>query len=115
MFITDGITSKAQADIIHERHRQIGEEGWDSEHDKSHSFGELSAAAACYALPEGLRTYEIVDCFGGNKFILTPVNWPWAANAWKPQSPRRDLVRAAALLIAEIERMDALESELNDE
>ncbi|AKQ30008.1 TPA: hypothetical protein JI225_05075 [Acinetobacter baumannii] len=25
---------------------------------------------------------------------------------WKPKSPRQDLVRAAALLIAEIERLD---------
>lgn len=35
-------------------------------------------------------------------------NWPrsWSRAWWKPKNPRRDLVRAAALLIAEIERLD---------
>ncbi|BCR41623.1 hypothetical protein KHAB170019_24460 [Acinetobacter baumannii] len=32
--------------------------------------------------------------------------WPFADTFWKPKSPRQDLVRAAALLIAEIERLD---------
>ncbi|WP_171346570.1 hypothetical protein [Acinetobacter baumannii] len=31
---------------------------------------------------------------------------PFADTFWKPKSPRQDLVRAAALLIAEIERLD---------
>lgn len=37
-----------------------------------------------------------------------PDAWPttWAEDWWKPKNPRRDLVRAAALLIAEIERLD---------
>ena len=32
--------------------------------------------------------------------------WPWAASWWKPKNRRRDLVRAAALIVAEIERID---------
>lgn len=32
--------------------------------------------------------------------------WPWDWAWWKPKNPRRDLVRAAALIIAEIERLD---------
>jgi hypothetical protein len=34
--------------------------------------------------------------------------WPskWAEHWFKPKDPRRDLVRAAALCIAEIERLD---------
>lgn len=35
-----------------------------------------------------------------------PDFWPWGDCYWKPKSPRQDLVRAAALLIAEIERLD---------
>ncbi|SUU02078.1 Uncharacterised protein [Acinetobacter baumannii] len=35
-----------------------------------------------------------------------PEYWPWDDCYWKPKSPRQDLVRAAALLIAEIERLD---------
>ena len=32
--------------------------------------------------------------------------WPWDAEWFKPSSSRRDLVKAAALLLAEIERDD---------
>ena len=32
--------------------------------------------------------------------------WPWDRQWWKPKSRRRNLVRAAALLIAAIERID---------
>jgi len=37
---------------------------------------------------------------------LPPRGWPWAKSWWKPASLRRSLVKAAALLIAEIERID---------
>jgi hypothetical protein len=32
--------------------------------------------------------------------------WPWDLKWWKPTTPRRDLVKAAALIVAEIERLD---------
>lgn len=32
--------------------------------------------------------------------------WPWPSKWWKPKSQRRDLVRAGALILAEIERLD---------
>jgi len=32
--------------------------------------------------------------------------WPWNMVWWKPKNYRRDLVKAAALLVAEIERLD---------
>ena len=32
--------------------------------------------------------------------------WPWAAEWWKPKDCRRNLVRAGALILAEIERLD---------
>ena len=32
--------------------------------------------------------------------------WRWEAHWFKPRSPRADLVRAGALIIAEIERLD---------
>lgn len=35
---------------------------------------------------------------------MTP--WPWDAKWWKPKNTRRDLVRAGALIVAELERMD---------
>lgn len=85
--------SKALEDIAAERRRQIEAEGWTPEHDDEHQAGQLADAAACYALynfPRVIRT----------RF------WPWAQEWWKPKDFRRDLVKAGALIVAEIERMD---------
>jgi hypothetical protein len=32
--------------------------------------------------------------------------WPWSREWWQPKDRRRDLVRAGALIVAEIERLD---------
>lgn len=93
-FLTgSGITSAAM-DVLAERKRQVQEEGWDAWHDDKHKTGEIALAAACYALH---RSPVMCD---------VRAYWPWDPSWWKPKNPRRDLVRAAALLIAEIERMD---------
>lgn len=94
-------------EIRAERERQISEEGWSPQHDAAHKQGELAGAAACYALRdlniqnEDLRRQadRLVDDL-----------WPWAPFWWKPTSRRRNLVRAAALLVAEIERLDRAEA-----
>lgn len=76
-----------------ERVRQMEEEGWTREHDDTHTNGELAAAGGCYALAMWSRT----DC---------ERLWPWAAD-WKPSDDRmRNLVRAGALIAAEIDRLD---------
>jgi hypothetical protein len=69
-------------EIAAERARQISVEGWTPEHDDGHDFGQMSSAAACYAF------------------------WPWDEKWWKPGTPRRNLVKAGALIVAEIERLD---------
>lgn len=89
--------NKAINDIMLERARQMNVEGWTPEHDDDHSDGSLAQAAACYAL--GRRKLESL---GGHRVDL----WPWEDEAWKPKDARRNLVRAAALLVAEIERID---------
>jgi hypothetical protein len=96
--------SHAIADVLKERHRQKSHERFSPEHDDRHTQGQLAGAAACYtlfslppSLPPGLQ--RMVD-------ELIPRLFPWERTWWKPYSPRRDLVRAAALLIAEIERID---------
>ena len=43
---------------------------------------------------------------------LRPLFWPWDGNRWKPSTPRNDLIKAAALLIAEIERLDRIEADV---
>jgi hypothetical protein len=72
--------------IAAERQRQIEAEGWTPEHDDGHATGDLAEAAAAYTL---------------NDVTLFP--WPdW----WKPGTdPVRRLVKAGALIAAEIDRL----------
>lgn len=89
--------SKALIDVMNERARQHDEEGWTPEHDDSHASGELAQAAVCYAdTSDGLTLREL------------PRRWPlnWHPRYWKPSIHRRNLVKAAALILAEIERLD---------
>ena len=87
------LMSKASVDVLAERERQIKAEGYDTKHDDEHNHRELSAAAACYA-----------DAFGPDD--QCPACWPWGTEAWNPKDYRSNMVRAAALLLAEIERLD---------
>jgi hypothetical protein len=93
--------SQAVRDVVAERERQQSAEGWTSEHDDEHDGGELASASASYAIDaaEQLRSR-------GRPITRVPLCWPWDMGWWKPKGPRIDLVRAAALLIAEIERLD---------
>lgn len=91
--------------IAAERQRQITAEGWSAEHDDNHDSGELSGAGAAYALNAACMLYP----FNGTEIEdPTLVGWParWGITAWKPKSPREDLVRAGALIAAEIDRLD---------
>lgn len=88
--------SKATDDVIEERARQMGAEGWTPEHDDLHGRGDLAVAGACYAMHTDAHS-DAGD---------PPPEWPWEPEWWKPKGTRRDLVRAAALIIAEIERID---------
>lgn len=94
-------------EIAAERKRQIEVEGWTPEHDDAHDQGEMADAAACYAWCAGLtadsRELLAEDWFDSS--VLRRL-WPWARGWWKPKDRRRDLIRAAALIVAEIERLD---------
>ena len=99
-------------EIAAERNRQIEQEGWNDAHDDQHRDGELSRAAACYAAHAS--AYQRVDHYVGLDAYQTVepsrsadnYGWPWARKWWKPKDPRRDLIRAGALIVAEIERLD---------
>lgn len=86
----------AAADVLAERKRQVSAEGWTPGHDDEYEHGELADAAGCYALSS-----ELFDCAGE-----PPRPWPWPDEWWKPTNRRRDLVKAGALILAEIERLD---------
>jgi hypothetical protein len=89
---TDEATD-AGRDVLSERARQIASEGWTPAHDDKYRNRELVAAAECYAG----TVYENEQC---------PAMWPWPVEWWKPSKYRRNLVKAGALILAEIERLD---------
>lgn len=96
----------AVEDVVAERRRQIETEGWTPEHDDEHANGEMATAAACYAYvaPLGGHARRRLANEGA------PYRWPWDSTWWKPKDARSDLVRAGALILAEIERLDRLEA-----
>ena len=83
--------SSAISDVIAERLRQQSVKGFTTQQDDTYICGELAAAAICYIEPMEAESY-----------------WPadWHDDSFKPSCDRRDLVKACALLIAEIERLD---------
>ena len=87
--------------IAQERQRQIEVEGWTPEHDDEHDCGEMAAAGASYALfdPSMLEgDWE-------------PSFWPWDKKWWKPSEYQiRNLVKAGALIAAEIDRLQRKEN-----
>lgn len=85
--------------IAAERRRQITEEGWTAASDDEFTSGELVLAAAAYALA------AIDDLTDEVSPSLVRRLWPWSADWWKPKGPVQNLVRAAALLAAEIDRV----------
>lgn len=87
--------------ITEERERQVSHEGWTAAHDQEHHRGELIHAAQSYTMVadaqvKGVRT---PPCF-------IPKFWPWDRQWWKPsEDPVRNLVKAGALIAAEIDRI----------
>ncbi|HHF0699400.1 TPA: hypothetical protein ACPIBI_001941 [Pseudomonas aeruginosa] len=83
---------QAWIDVQAERRRQVEAEGWTPEHDDLYCAAELPRAAAAYILN------------GAND--EAPAIWPFVAKWWKPRDARSNYVRASALILAEIERLD---------
>lgn len=104
--------------IAAERQRQIDRLGKTAEHDDDYIVGELPSAAICYAIAG--------DCLANGKvmmgedYVCTPenlmenfqslefngVNWPWDWKDFKiSPDPIRNLVKAGALIAAEIDRL----------
>lgn len=98
--------------IAIERDRQIHHLGWTHEHDDSHNDAELAKAAACYAsvgaaVGRGLDIEQIRDLYTeGMEFLI---EWPWKDDSWKPSNdPIPNLIKAGALIAAEIDRLQRL-------
>jgi hypothetical protein len=76
----------AGSDVLNERLRQVEREGYSHEHDDGLVDGQLARAASCYALGERHAM--------PNDFLF------------KGGTRREMLVKAGALILAEIERLD---------
>lgn len=94
------------AEIATERKRQIEQEGWNTAHDDEHESRELARGAAAYVQHYFERQWLFPDEPDRYRADEAPNCWPWDEAWWKPKDPRRDLIRAAALIVAEIERLD---------
>jgi hypothetical protein len=90
--------------IAAERQRQIDVEGWSLKHDDDHFKGELAAAAVCYADEAFVQSYEP---WSRRIDAIAPHGWPFESlEFWKPSDdPIRNLVKAGALIAAEIDRL----------
>lgn len=100
--LADGTTPTEPASVVGggaeliaaERLRQVTGEGWTPEHDAEHTDGSMVRAAVCYA------------SYGQKASAPYPL-WPWADSWWKPSDdPIKNLVRAGALIAAEIDRIN---------
>jgi hypothetical protein len=87
--------------IADERARQIAKEGWTPEHDDHHTRGELLDASLSYC--------RAAINVGHPAMQRPPREWPWEAIWWKPSPDKvRNLVKAGALISAEIDRLQRL-------
>lgn len=89
--------------ILAERHRQVLGEGWTASHDDKHKKFQMTKAARSYAL--AVCSPDQWSLERGRK--QNPEHdWPWAKKWWKPSGdPIRNLVKAGALIAAEIDRL----------
>lgn len=110
-------------EIAAERSRQIAK-GYDAAHDDGHIRGEIAKGAAALALsacggasvPTGERRQRQIDPIRpqmGREWVERRVSvspqaiWPWL-NSFSAPTPRDALISAAAMAVAEIERLDRL-------
>ncbi|NKF30432.1 hypothetical protein HER21_28600 [Pseudomonas sp. BGM005] len=93
-----GQSCQAAVDVLKERCRQVEEEGFTTDTDDTFTDYQLPRAAVCYAInAAGLPPHRAT------------LYWPFPPGDFKPTLRRANLVKAAALLLAEIERLDRAE------
>lgn len=92
--------------IAEERQRQITELCWSDAHDDLHQSGELNDAAIGYAQAAAYQARGESIEFLRSAVPAAEIRWPWEDSWWKPsESQIRNLVKAGALIAAEIDRL----------
>lgn len=79
--------------VLAERMRQVIGEGYTAARDDSYVNGELLMAASCYVLRST-----------GRPVARSTFHWPFPMDAFKADGSERDLVKAMALILAEMQR-----------
>ncbi|MEW6729617.1 MAG: hypothetical protein AB1332_09780 [Pseudomonadota bacterium] len=90
-----------------EREKQIKKHGYTPEHDDEHTDGSIADAAACYAA-NSLFLFRPTEIGGANADLSCI--WPWEDQYFKEDKSRKEqLIIAAAMLMAEYERLERIE------
>lgn len=96
-------------DLLTERRRQVQEKGYPPERDDTYTRGQLADAASAYAFLADARAANPAARLDYLK-AKPPSLWPWGPEQWKPASQRLMLIKAGALILAELDRLDRMES-----
>ena len=94
--------------IAAERERQITAEGWSAAHDDEHIGGDLADAASCYAHLAAVEARGPLTEEHKERVLegLGDLFWPWEDEDFRPMGGNvRNLVKAGALIAAEIDRV----------
>lgn len=96
--------------ITEERKRQIEKHGWDEYHDSSHTDMALATAGASYALGVVSKHGDVSKGWRNIYSAYSKRIWPFNKGWFKPtpNDPVKQLVKAGALIAAEIDRLQAL-------
>lgn len=101
--------------IADERTRQIEVEGWTPEHDAEHVTGCLAVAGASYALSMAAEVGGEHERWRDVYRDQAERVWPFDAEWRKVSSdPIRNLVKAGALIAAEIDRIQRITAKDQD-
>lgn len=105
-----GFVSGGTRLIDAERDRQI--KLWGDEHDDEHDAGQLAQAADVYVRC-ALTRINPDSPQAAAPMADPPTDWPWEAKWFDPKwsDPIRTLVKAGALIAAEIDRLLRAEAE----
>lgn len=95
-------------ELMIERLRQISIEGFDNMHDDTLVAGELVQGAAIYALHALAMGGRELPQQLADVLALASDLYPRSLAPFKPRDTRRDLVIAAALIFAELDRLDRI-------
>ena len=102
--------------IAAERRRQVEQEGWTPEHDAGPDDGALAVAAKSYLFAAIIAASDDVVMKAVIIDRRQPIpGWPKGWEFKPSDDPVRNLVKAGALIAAEIDRLQRSEAGLSDE